>query len=303
MGLQGQSVLNPDDDYWTQTQPAPKLRVIYESHFYINSIWAQSMNILEKIVEAKKLEVERLKEIGEKNLWKSAKDSNPPRGFLKQLQKGSGMRVIAEIKKASPSAGMLRTNFDPAAIAASYSKHGAACLSVLTDEIYFKGSLTDLRVVRDAVSIPILRKDFVIDRLQVFEARAAGADAILLIAEILNQNQLQEFHELSISLGMDVLVEIHEPECAEKAIQVGSQLIGINNRDLRTFTTDLNHSFRIRPLLPDDCFVISESGIKTKEDLAALWKAGIKGVLIGETLMRAEDPGQKLSSLVGRQLE
>jgi indole-3-glycerol phosphate synthase len=261
------------------------------------------MNILEKIVATKKIEVEKLRQIGEKRLSEEAIDTNQPRGFLDHLQKGSGIKIIAEIKKASPSAGIIRSTFDPATIALSYAEHGASCLSVLTDNNYFKGSLFDLKTARDSVSIPILRKDFIIDRLQVFEARAAGADAILLIAEILNQNQMQELHHLSISLGMDVLVEIHDPECVDKALSVGAQLIGINNRDLRTFSTDLNHSLRIRTLLPEECFVVSESGIKTKEDLDVLWNAGVNGVLIGETFMRAEDPGQKLSWLLGRQLE
>jgi indole-3-glycerol phosphate synthase len=210
------------------------------------------------------------------------------------------MQVIAEIKKASPSAGVLRDPFDPAAIALSYASAGAACLSVLTDIDYFQGSLANLRTARNAVNIPVLRKDFLIDPLQVIESRAAGADAILLIAEILDSESLKQMHELAQSFGMDVLVEMHDVASLDKIKTLNPPLAGINNRDLNTFVTRLDHSLEMRPHLPADALVVSESGIREPSDITKLMAGGIKAVLVGETFMRAPDPGARLSWLLGQ---
>lgn len=255
------------------------------------------MTILSKIVQTKRNEVSKLREIGEARLIELAEGSGPTRGFLERLRR-PGMQVIAEVKQASPSAGILRHPFLPEEIANSYAQAGAACLSVLTDESYFKGSLDHLKQARAAVGIPVLRKDFIIDRLQVYEARAAGADAILLIAEILESHELLELLNLARSLKMDALVEVHDPSSISKAVAINAPLIGVNNRDLRTFTTCLEHSLNIRPLLPKECLVVSESGIKQPSDIALLEAGGIKAVLVGETFMRAEDPGAKLKWLM-----
>lgn len=256
------------------------------------------MSILEKIIETKKSEVAKLKEIGEARLTQLASASTAPRGFLDRLR-SPGMQVIAEVKQASPSAGILRSPFDPAEIAKSYAQAGAACLSVLTDQVYFKGSLEHLKRARAVVDIPVLRKDFIIDPLQVYEARAAGADAILLIAEILESRLLAELFGLAQSLGMDVLVEVHDCSSVAKAVAMNAPLIGINNRDLRIFTTNLEHSLKVKPSLPKGSLVVSESGIKDPSDIARLEAGGIKAVLVGETFMRAENPGSKLMWLMG----
>lgn len=256
------------------------------------------MTILAKIVQTKRSEIAKLKEIGKASLVRSALESGPTRGFLDRLRR-PGIQVIAEIKQASPSAGILRSPFIPAEIAKSYAKAGAACLSILTDEFYFKGCLDHLKQARAAVEIPVLRKDFIIDPLQVYEARAAGADAILLIAEILERDELVDLFGLAQSLGMDVLVEVHDPASIAKAIAMNAPMIGVNNRDLRTFTTCLDHSLNIKPSLPKETLVVSESGIKQPSDIAKLEAGGIKAVLVGETFMRAEDPGAKLSWLMG----
>lgn len=255
------------------------------------------MTILDEIVQTKRFEVGKLREIGETQLAKSAVGLEPTRGFLDRLRL-PGIQVIAEIKQASPSAGILRSPFRPADLAKSYAKAGAACLSVLTDQRYFKGSLEHLKEARASVDIPILRKDFIIDPLQVYEARIAGADAILLIAEILEIHDLHHLFELARSLEMDVLVEVHDAASAAKAVKINAPLIGVNNRDLKTFTTRLDQSFEIKPLLPKECCVVSESGIKEPNDIAKLEAGGIKAVLVGETFMRAEDPGEKLKWLM-----
>ena len=257
------------------------------------------MSILDQIVETKRREVAALAASDIQALERAARLAPPTRGFLAQL-KGPGMQVIAEIKKASPSAGVLRDPFDPAAIALSYASAGAACLSVLTDIDYFQGSLANLRTARNAVNIPVLRKDFLIDPLQVIESRAAGADAILLIAEILDSESLKQMHELAQSFGMDVLVEMHDVASLEKIKTLNPPLAGVNNRDLNTFVTRLDHSLEMRPHLPAGALVVSESGIREPSDITKLMAGGIKAVLVGETFMRAPDPGARLSWLLGQ---
>ncbi|MCF6225234.1 MAG: indole-3-glycerol phosphate synthase TrpC [Xanthomonadales bacterium] len=221
------------------------------------------------------------------------------RGFYRQLAAVAENRpaVIAEIKKASPSKGLIRKNFDPVAIAQSYAAGGAACLSVLTDENFFQGHDDFLVAARAEVSLPVLRKDFTIDRYQLFEARAMGADAILLIVAALESNQLLDFAAEASEIGLDVLVEVHNSEEMAVALATDSALIGVNNRNLHTFETDLENSIRLAPLLTENQLLIAESGIHTNADVDLLRNAGIKAFLVGEAFMRADDPGRALVEL------
>ncbi len=220
-----------------------------------------------------------------------------PRPFAQALR-GAQPAVIAEIKKASPSAGLIQPHFHPAFIAHAYEEGGAACLSVVTDKQYFQGSLLDLEAARAAVNLPVLRKDFVIDRIQIFEAAAHAADAILLIAAALDVTELRNFRELASSLGLDCLVEVHDPEELAKAIDSGAEIIGINNRNLDTFEVTLDTSLRLSFLMPANVIRVSESGIHTRADIELLEGAGIQGFLIGELLMRSPDPAAVLKSLL-----
>jgi indole-3-glycerol phosphate synthase len=222
----------------------------------------------------------------------------PTRDFTSAL-KLPGMRIIAEVKKASPSAGVIRANFDAAVIARTYERHGADCLSVLTDKQFFQGRLEHLIAARDATRLPALRKEFILDRYQLLESRVAGADAILLIAEILPGDRLKTLFDQATQLGLHVLVELHDAEQLPRVIYCGTTLIGINNRDLRTFETKLEHTLALLPRVPAGRVVISESGIKTNADLRRLEAAGVKGVLVGESLMRAPDIGVALDELRG----
>jgi indole-3-glycerol phosphate synthase len=227
------------------------------------------------------------------------RDLPPCRRFAAALDRPNEVRVIAEVKKASPSAGVIRADFDPVAVARTYERHGAACVSVLTDEKYFQGHLSYLTAVRDAVRLPLLRKDFVLDRYQLLEARAAGADAALLIAEILPGDRIAELHREAVELGLDVLVELHDAEELPRVLASGATLVGINNRDLRTFTTRLDHTLDLMRNIPPGVRVVSESGIKTKADMDRLAAAGVRAVLVGESLMRCPDIGAALDSLRG----
>jgi len=226
-----------------------------------------------------------------------------PRGFMKALQARvaiGGTAVIAEVKKASPSMGVIRASFDPVAIAESYAAAGATCLSVLTDEKYFQGSGHYLRLVRAAVGLPLLRKDFIVDEYQIVEARALGADAILLIVAALSDAELAAFTRLAHDLGLDVLVEVHdEAECA-RALQLPLRVIGVNNRNLHDFSVSLDTSRRIKTMLPADYLLVSESGIHTRADIEALQADGIHAFLVGGALMQADDPGVALSALLAK---
>jgi indole-3-glycerol phosphate synthase len=209
-----------------------------------------------------------------------------------------GLRVIAELKKASPSKGILRVEFDPVAIAISYALAGAAAISVLTEEKHFQGSLAYLRAVRAAVDLPLLRKDFIIDEYQVHEARASGADAVLLIVAALGGSRLEPLLAEAASVGLECLVEVHTESELRAAHEAGATIIGINNRNLATFATDLGISLRLSPLARPEAVLVSESGIGTEEDVARLRDAGIHCVLIGETFLRAGDPGAALKELL-----
>lgn len=257
------------------------------------------MTILDTIVQHKWAEVAAAKAaIPEADLDRRAAARPPARDFTAALLR-PGLRVIAEVKKASPSAGVIRPDFDPAALATAYERGGADGLSVLTDERFFQGHLRYLEQAREAVGLPVLRKEFILDRYQLVEARAVGADAVLLIAEILPGERLKVLFDQATALGLHVLVELHDADQLSRVIDCGATLIGINNRDLRTFHTSLDHTLNLLPKVPAGRAVVSESGIKTHADLVRLEAAGVKGVLVGESLMRAPDVAAALRALRG----
>lgn len=259
------------------------------------------MNILDRIVASKREQVAQARRaVPETALRRQTADAPPPRDFLGALKRSGPIRLIAEVKRASPSAGLIRAEFDPAAIAQVYRRHGASCISVLTDAEFFQGSLDDLRAVRGAVDLPVLRKDFVIDPYQVVEARAAGADAVLLIAECLDAALLRELYATIVELGMTALVELHEPENLPRLLDLGAPLVGVNNRNLRTFVTDLDHTLRLRREVPADRVLVAESGIRTRADVERLEAAGVEAMLVGESLMREPDIGAAVDRLLGR---
>jgi indole-3-glycerol phosphate synthase len=226
--------------------------------------------------------------------------ADAPRGFGAALQASCASRgaaVIAEIKKASPSKGVIREDFDPVAIAKSYAAHGATCLSVLTDEAFFQGADAFLEAARGAVALPVLRKDFVVDEYQLFEARALGADCVLLIVAALAPAQLRSLYDRAGSLGLDVLVEVHDAAELELALALGAPLVGINNRNLKTFETTLDTTFRLLDDIGDGVTVVTESGIHTKADVAQMLERNVRTFLIGEAFMRAREPGLALAEL------
>jgi indole-3-glycerol phosphate synthase len=233
-----------------------------------------------------------------RSLEERAVYQEPRRGFATGLQQQTPA-IIAEIKRASPSKGLIRSDFDPIWIAQRYASAGASALSVLTEEHFFQGSLQYLEAVRAAVSLPLLRKDFTLDPYQIVEARAWGADAILLIAAILEDAQLRDLHAAARAIDLDVLVEVHSEDELERVRDLGAALIGVNNRDLRTFVTRLATAEWLRPLMPAGVTAIAESGIETPADIARLRRAGYEVFLIGESLMRAPDPGEALRTLLG----
>jgi indole-3-glycerol phosphate synthase len=253
--------------------------------------------ILDTIVIQKKKEVALLKAHG---VSRPEMDVDPPRGFMQALTQSSEIAVIAEVKKGSPSKGIISSDFNPTAIASSYEKGGADAVSVLTDEKFFYGSLDYIPIVRQAIKLPVIRKDFIIHELQIEEAGNYGADAILLIAAILDQNQIRDYLQMSTELGMDTLVEVHDEKELEKSLVSGSRLIGINNRDLRDFTVDLKTTIRLRREIPDSIPVVSESGIKSREDMKMLEDESIAAALIGETFMRSGDREAALREIRGR---
>ena len=258
-------------------------------------------DILTEIVTHKKTEVARRK-IGHSlsDLEADCKSTSLPRGFLAALARcvaSGNAAVIAECKKASPSKGVIRKNYDPASIATSYQNGGATCLSVLTDERYFQGEDQHLIAAREACELPVIRKDFVIDAYQIYEARALGADCILLIAACLDDVALEEFSSIATALKMDTLIEIHDRTELERALRLRTPLIGINNRDLKRFLTDIDTTIGLLKDIPDDRFVVTESGIRTREDVQYLRSNDVHAFLVGEAFMRADDPGEKLGEL------
>ncbi len=247
--------------------------------------------ILDTIVARKYEEVAELKRRGLPTLPKPV---DPPRGFIKALVQNPGVSIIAEAKKASPSKGVIQPDFDPVRIARNYKQGGAHCLSVLTDVDFFQGSLDYIPLVRETVDLPVIRKDFIIDPLQIEEAHAVGADAILLIVAILDTEQVRDFRLLAESMGMDALVEVHDERELDSALTAGGRLIGINNRNLNDFSVSLETTFTLRQKIPAEIPVVSESGITTVEDMRRLKEAGIAAALIGESLMRAGQQDQLL---------
>ena len=257
-------------------------------------------SILDEIVASKRREVAVARQrLPIEELEHQAAEAPPVRDFLDALAGPGPIRLIAEVKKASPSAGVVRADFDPVAIARIYQAHGADCLSVLTDAPFFQGKLSDLARARAAVAVPLLRKDFIIDEYQVVEARLAGADAVLLIAEILDDGQLVALRERARGLGMAVLVEFHDEANLPRVLDSGATLVGVNNRDLTRFVTDLDLTFRLRDRIPADITLVSESGIRTRRDVERLEAAGVHAILVGESLMRALDVGLAVERLLG----
>ncbi|MFC7370517.1 indole-3-glycerol phosphate synthase TrpC [Fictibacillus iocasae] len=253
--------------------------------------------LLTEILKRKNDEIEALKRKD-----RHATNETKRRGFAAALRNNSSSpALIAEVKKASPSKGIIRQNFDPVQIAKDYEKSGAACLSVLTDEQFFQGSLNYLKEIRKFTSIPLLRKDFIIDEAQIEESLHYGADAILLIAAAMPASRLRCLHERAERAGLDVLVEVHSAqELKTITAELSPTLIGINNRNLNTFHTDLNTTFELRPLIPPDSIIVSESGIRSFEDVQKLQSAGIDAMLVGETLMRSPDVCEAVRRLYGR---
>ena len=258
-------------------------------------------DILQTILQRKREEIEqRSRAVDIHELGRRVESASPVRGFIDSIERNIGAgrsAVIAEIKKASPSKGLLRENFDPAAIAQSYEKYGAACLSVLTDRDFFQGSEAYLQQAREACSLPVIRKDFIIDPYQVYEARAIDADCILLIVAALDDVAMKQLFDLAHELRMDVLMEVHDEAELERALASGARLIGINNRNLRTFETRLDTTLRMMHRIPSDRIVVTESGIHTSADVQLMRDNNVNAFLVGEAFMKADEPGEKLQEL------
>ena len=258
-------------------------------------------DILQRILATKRDEVAAARAVvPDAEIERLARGLPPPRDFVGAIRAKAASghpAVIAEIKRASPSKGLLRKDFDPAAIARSYEAGGAACLSVLTDREYFQGAPEHLSAARAACTLPVLRKDFIVEPYQVFEARAIGADCILLIAAALPAEALRELERLAHSLGMAVLIEIHDATEVDAALSLATPLIGINNRDLRTFVTSVQTTLDLLPRIPAGKTVVTESGIRGRADVLQLRKSGVQAFLVGEAFMRAQDPGMALREL------
>ena len=256
--------------------------------------------ILDEILAQKHREIAAARDrVAFESLEARIPSAPPVRGFLAALESAERPGLIAEVKKASPSAGLIRADFDPVTIARQYEVAGATCLSVLTDEHFFHGHLDYLRDIRQIVRIPVMRKEFIIDRYQIAEARVAGADCVLLIAECLDDNQLHDLYGYAHSLGMDALIELYDLENVPRVLATGTKLLGINNRDLRTFVTSLEHTFRVKQQIPDNVLLVSESGISTHAHIQRLRSEGIGAVLVGESLLRQPDIGHAVKELMG----
>lgn len=267
------------------------------------AVMKETPDVLKKILQRKTEEIaERSRKRTIQALSQQASDMDKPRGFLAAIKNRLANKesaIIAEIKKASPSKGVIREQFDPAQIAASYQAGGATCLSVLTDKDFFQGSEAYLQLAKQACSLPVLRKDFIIDPYQVYEARVIGADCILLIVAALEDTPLKELSHLAAQLDLDVLVEVHDEDELDRALRLPLPLIGINNRNLRTFETSLNTTLDLLPKIPSDRIVVTESAIHAKEDVKLMRAHGVSTFLVGEAFMRAPEPGEKLKELFG----
>jgi indole-3-glycerol phosphate synthase len=261
---------------------------------------SREKTILDRIVDARRVSIAHRKRVLPEVALKIAveKKAPPPRDFAAALSR-DGLNVIAELKKASPSLGVIREEYVPAALADQLQQAGAAALSVLTEEDFFSGSLADLKEARKMAQVPVLRKDFIVDPWQVWEARAAGADSFLLIAAVLSDAALAELLDLGRSLKMEPLVEVHSRAELDRILGVGARIVGVNNRDLRNFQVHLETSLELVQAIPDDCVAVSESGLRTREDLVRLRAAGFDAFLIGEHLMRSPDPAGALRRFLG----
>jgi len=258
--------------------------------------------ILSQIIEEKRRVVDEAKRARPLDgLVRAAKEVTVHSAFKKSISRPHHVNLIAELKKASPSKGVLRADFNPTKIAVTYQANGASALSVLTDERFFEGRLEYIQKVKESVSLPVLRKDFIIDEYQIYESVVAGADAILLIADLLSVNELTGFYDLASSLGLDAMIEVHNEEDVEKALATDAGIIGINNRDLHTFRVDLGVTQKLVRLLPANKIKVSESGIKTYEDIMSLKSLGVNAVLIGEAFMEASDIGAKMREIMRHQ--
>ncbi|MFO0804098.1 MAG: indole-3-glycerol phosphate synthase TrpC [Gemmataceae bacterium] len=256
--------------------------------------------ILDEIVAAKRVTIEAAKaERSEADLVRAIANLPPTRDFTAAVGQPGRVNVIAEVKKASPSAGIIREDFNPVLIATAYEEHGAAAISVLTDEPFFQGRLKYLTAIHAAVAVPVLRKDFILERYQLLEARAAGADAALLIAECLPGDELAKLQRAADEIGLHTLVELHDADQLPRVLNCGAKVIGINNRDLRTFVTRLEHTIELAAKIPEDRIVVGESGIRTHADLVKLQSGGVHAVLVGESLMKSPDIGAALDALRG----
>ncbi|MCG8312986.1 MAG: indole-3-glycerol phosphate synthase TrpC [Pseudomonadales bacterium] len=257
--------------------------------------------VLKKIVDRKFEEIkERRAEHSEQRLLEVAQSADKPRGFVAAMEAKLSQAipaVIAEVKKASPSKGVIRADFDPVAIARSYDSAGAACMSVLTDRDFFQGHEDYLMAARNACSLPVIRKDFIVDTYQIAEARAINADCILLIVACLEDRQMKDLADCAVELGMDVLVEVHDGNELERALKLDTRLIGINNRNLHNFETSLNTTYSLISQVPNDRIIVTESGIHNAEDVKSMQNHGVNSFLVGEAFMREQDPGQSLKSL------
>ncbi len=259
------------------------------------------MTILDDIIDQTRITIQADRDaIPASELESMLSDLPSCRDFHAALAAGDDVQLIAEIKKASPSAGLIRADFDPASLAKSYQAGGAACISVLTDGPFFQGSLEYLKEVRAAVDLPLLRKDFIVDRYQLLQARVVGADCVLLIAECLTPAELKRLHDDATELGMQTLIELYEPSNLDAVLATGTRLVGVNNRDLKTFKTSLSHTLDLRPSIPSDRLLVGESGIATHDDVLRLGRGGVKAVLVGESLMRQHDVTAATRRLLGR---
>ena len=257
-------------------------------------------SVLDRIVERKRHEVAAAQAACPlAALEAGLATASPPRDFFSAVAAPGGIRLIAEFKRRSPSAGEIRPGAEPAEIARSYAAAGASAVSVLTDGEGFGGCLADLVAAREAVTLPVLRKEFIIDAYQVVEARAHGADAVLLIAECLDDCHLRSLYRPILDLGMTPLVELHSEEHLPRVLDLGATLIGINNRDLRSMTTDIGHVLRLRDQVPAECVLVAESGIRSRADVERLEAAGIGAMLVGESLLASDDPAEAVTALLG----
>ncbi len=256
--------------------------------------------ILDTIVAHKRKELlDEQDQISLSELKSKLTDVPPTQDFFSAIINPNSINLIAEVKKKSPSKGIIRSDFDPVQIANTYQENGAAAVSVLTDKHFFDGNLSYLSSIREAVNLPLLRKDFTIHPYHIFQARVAGADAVLLIVAVLTPEQLKEYIEIAASLSLASLVEVHTEEELKIALDADAAIIGINNRDLRTFNTTLDTTFKLLELIPEGKVVVSESGIYTRDDVEALREVGVNAILVGESLMRSPDIGEKVRELIG----